>query len=106
MWRGLAVETDRPAVPKPTTSSSAYKAFLGQYEVAEFDVMITVALDGARLMIESSRGVTVELLPLSGNRFKVAGVDGQVTFVTDEKGQAPHFLGVENGREATAKKIK
>jgi hypothetical protein len=57
-------------------------------------------------MVESTRGVTVELLPLSGNRFKVAGADGQVTFVTDEKGQAPHFLCVENGREATGRKIK
>jgi Tol biopolymer transport system component len=104
--RDLAVETDRSLGPKPAASSAAYKAFLGQYEMAEFGVMVTVTLDGDRLMIESSRGVTVELLPLSGNRFKVAGVDGQVTFVTDEKGQVTHFLGVENGREATAKKIK
>ena len=64
MWRDLAVETDRPSVPKPTASSSSYKAFLGQYEMAESGAMITVTLDGARLMIESSRGVTVELLPL------------------------------------------
>lgn len=68
--------------------------------------MIAVTLDGARLMVESSRGVTVELLPLSGKRFKVAGVDGQVTFVTDVKGQAPHFIDVENVRETAAKKIK
>jgi Tol biopolymer transport system component len=101
-----AVETDRSAVPKPGASSAAYKAFLGQYEMAEFGVMLTVTLDGDRLMVESSRGVTVELLPLSGNRFKVAGVDGQVTFVTDEKGRAPYFLGMENGREATGRKIK
>jgi Tol biopolymer transport system component len=107
-WKApdLAVETDRQAGPKPAASPAAYKAFLGQYEVAEFGVTITVTVDGDRLMVESSRGVTVELLPLSENRFKVAGVDGQVTFVKDEKGQVTHFLGVENGRESTAKKIK
>jgi hypothetical protein len=102
----LAVVTDKPADHKPAASSAAYNAFLGKYEMAELGVMITVTLDGDRLMVESSRGVTVELLPLSENRFKVAGADGQVTFVKDERGQVTHFLGVENGREATGRKIK
>ncbi len=106
-WKALDpdVETGGPAVNK-TASPTDYNAFVGQYESAEFGVILTFTLEGDRLIMQSSRGSKTELLPLSGNRFKVAGVDGQVTFVKNEKGQVTHLIGIENGREATAKKIK
>ncbi len=109
-WQVVAAQNTRlpqgpsPATAATNTTSNAYDAYVGQYELAP-NLVITIIRDGNRLMSELG-GRKSELMPQSETQFSIPAANIKVTFMRDANGQVTHMIVSDNGREGQARKVR
>ena len=81
-----------------------YKNYIGRYELAP-GAILTVTLDGDRLMTQLTGQQPVEIFPETEREFFLKVVDAQVTFESDGKGPATALTLRQNGREIRGTRI-
>lgn len=82
-----------------------YRAYTGQYELGPGQV-ITITVEGDKLMGGMNGQPKVDLSALSETRFIAKAADAEVRFIKDERGEVTHLVLLLNGQEMRAKKIK
>jgi len=82
-----------------------YDDYVGQYDVNP-NFSLIISREDDRLFCQPTGQNKLELLSESGIKFHVKGVEAQITFVRDEKGQVMKLILHQSGREITANKIK
>jgi len=82
-----------------------YDDYVGQYEVNPNFSLIISREDGRLFCLPTGQN-KLELLPESGIKFHVKGVEAQITFVRDEEGKVIQLVLHQSGREISANKIK
>ena len=81
-----------------------YDRYAGEYMVAP-GLSFTVSREGDKLMFTAKGFPTVEALPESETRFYFTVVDGQASFIRNEKGEVTELVLEMNGRTLRAKKV-
>ena len=79
--------------------------YVGQYEITP-NQLVTITLEGGRLMGEMTGRPKVELSPTSETRFVIREAEAEVNFVSDEQGRVTHLLLRLNGEEMRARRIR
>jgi hypothetical protein len=82
-----------------------YDDYVGQYEVNP-NFSLIISREDDRLFCLPTGQNKLELLPESGIKFHVKGVEAQITFVRDEEGKVIQLVLHQSGREISANKIK
>jgi hypothetical protein len=103
-----AVRDDTPEKPAPVTVTvdpAIYRAYAGEYELGP-GFILTVTVEGERLMTQATGQSKVEIFPSSPTEFFLKVVDGQITFVKDASGYVTQLVLHQGGRDVPAKKIK
>jgi hypothetical protein len=87
--------------------SRIYDSYAGQYAlVLAPTVIVTITNEDGKLTATAPGQPKTELTPSSETEFFVPGVNAQLKFTKDEKGQVAGLVLNQNGRELQAKKIK
>jgi hypothetical protein len=81
-----------------------YDRYVGDYMVAP-GLSFAVTRDGDKLMFTAKGFPTVEALPESETRFYFTVVDGQASFIKNDKGDVVELVLEMNGRTLRAKKV-
>jgi D-alanyl-D-alanine carboxypeptidase len=103
-----AVRDDTPEKPAPVVVAvdpAVYRAYAGEYELAP-GFILTVTVEGDRIMTQATGQSKVEIYPSSPTEFFLKVVDAQMTFVKDESGAVIRLVLHQGGRDMPAKKIK
>ncbi len=103
-----AVRDDTPEKPAPvavTVDPAIYRAYAGEYELAP-GFILTVTVEGDRLMTQATGQSKVEIFPSSPTEFFLKVVDARITFVKDASGAVAQLVLHQGGRDMPAKKIK
>jgi hypothetical protein len=103
-----AVRDDTPEKPAPvavTVDPAIYRAYAGEYELAP-GFILTVTVEGDRLMTQATGQSKVEVFPSSPTEFFLKVTDAQITFVKDASGNVTQLVLHQGGRDVPAKKIK
>jgi len=103
-----AVRDDTPDKPAPVAAkvdTAVYRAYAGEYELAP-GFVLTVTLEGDRIMTQATGQSKVEVFPSSPTEFFLKVVDARITFVKSEAGAVTHLVLHQGGRDMPAKKIK
>ena len=106
----------RPAAVRDTTPEprartaievdpAALKAFEGEYELAP-GFILTVTVEGDRIMTQATGQQKVEIFPSSPTEFFLKVVDAQITFVKDASGAVTQLVLHQGGRDIPGKKVK
>jgi D-alanyl-D-alanine carboxypeptidase len=105
--RPPAVRNDTPETARTavTVDPSVLTAYVGDYELMP-GFVLTVTLEGDRLMTQATGQPKVEVFPSSPTEFFLKVVDAQITFVKDASGAVTQLILHQGGRDMTAKKIK
>ena len=106
--RPAAVRDNAPEAPARTAieiDPAALKAFEGEYELAP-GFVLTVTLEGGRLMTQATGQGKVEIFASSPTEFFLKVVDAQITFVKDATGVVTHLVLHQGGRDVPGKKTK
>ncbi len=83
-----------------------YDAYTGQYDVASFNVILTVTKENGRLFGDASgEGSKSELFPESETRLFDSEVGAQITFVRDDKGEVTGLIIHFRGEDHPGRKI-
>jgi hypothetical protein len=69
-------------------------------------MILTVTREGSRLMTQATGQGKIEMFPESGTKFFNEAIDGEITFVTDEKGRATELILRQGGGERRALRLK
>lgn len=77
---------------------------MGEYELVP-GFVLTVTLEGDKLMTQATGQSTIEIFPSSPTEFFLKVVDAQITFVKDATGTVTQLILHEGGRDMSAKKI-
>jgi CubicO group peptidase (beta-lactamase class C family) len=84
-----------------------YDLYAGQYAlVLAPSITVTITNEKGKLMASVPGQQKIELTPASETEFFVPGVNAQIRFTRDEKGQAVGLVLNQNGREIQAKKTQ
>ena len=86
-------------------SPQILNAYVGEYEIAPNQI-VTITLEGDKLMGVMTGQPKVELSPASETRFVVKEANAEVNFFKDEQGRVTHLILRFNGEEMRGKKIK
>lgn len=96
---------EKPAQTAVTVDPALYRAYAGEYELAP-GFVLTVTVEGDKLMTQATGQPKVEVFPSSPTEFFLKVVDAQITFVKDASGAVTHLVLHQGGRDMPAKKIK
>jgi CubicO group peptidase (beta-lactamase class C family) len=86
-------------------SPQILNAYVGQYEIAP-NLLVTITLEGDKLMGVMTGQSKVELAPASETRFVVREANAEVNFFKDAQGRVTHLILRLNGEEMRGRKIK
>ena len=103
-----AVRDDTPEKPAPAAASvdpAVYRAYVGEYELAP-GFILTVTVEGDRIMTQATGQQKVEIFPSSPTEFFLKVTNAQITFVKDASGAVTQLVLHQGGRDMPAKKIK
>ena len=106
--RPAAVRDTAPEPPARTSievDAATLNAYVGEYEIAP-GFVLTVTLEGSRLITQATGQGKVEIFPSSPTEFFLRVVDAQITFVKDASGAVTGLVLHQGGRDMPAKKIK
>ncbi len=95
-WFGHRVAEVDPAI---------YKNYVGRYQLAP-GVVATMTLENNRLYTQLTGQPRFEMFPEGERDFFLKVVDAQITFETDDSGQAIAFILHQNGQNPRAPKIE
>jgi CubicO group peptidase (beta-lactamase class C family) len=95
-------EADRPAA---TVDPAVLRSYEGEYELAP-GFLLTVTLEGGRIMTQATGQQKVEIFPSSSTEFFLKVVNAQITFVKDASGAVTQLILHQGGRDIPGKKIK
>ncbi len=95
-WFGHRVAEVDPAI---------YKNYVGRYQLAP-GVVATMTLENNRLYTQLTGQPRFEMFPESERDFFLKVVDAQITFETDDSGQAIAFILHQNGQNPRAPRIE
>jgi hypothetical protein len=79
------------------------KTYEGEYELAP-GFVLTVTVEGERIMTQATGQQKVEIFPSSPTEFFLKVVNAQITFVKDASGAVTHLVLHQAGRDIPAKK--
>ena len=82
-----------------------YDSYVGEYQLAA-TFSITITRENDRLMAQATGQEKFELVPTSETDFYLKVVPARVTFVKDAQGNVTELILTQNGRQASAKKIR
>jgi hypothetical protein len=85
-------------------SKEVLKEYIGTYQLSPTSNMI-VTLDGSKLMAQVSGAAKIQLSASSETKFFPKGVDAEIEFVKDDKGQVTHLMFRQSGREMKGARI-
>jgi CubicO group peptidase (beta-lactamase class C family) len=105
MAAGAQPEVARKDAPAAGGDSSAYAAYVGQYELPGLGIL-TISREGDKLFGQPGDGPRQELVPQSENQFDVPGANAQLSFVKGANGSVTHVVVKHSGQETQGKKIK
>jgi CubicO group peptidase (beta-lactamase class C family) len=95
-----------PKVHKTASVNPAiYDAYVGQYEAAP-QFVLSVTREKGRLFIQGTGQQKIGLYPESATKFFMKVVEGEVTFVKNEKGEVTQLIVHQSGHDTPAKRIK
>lgn len=80
-------------------------AYVGEYELAPNFVM-TVSLEGDKLMVKATGQSALEVFAETTTRFFPKEVDAKLEFFKDDSGKITHLILYQGGRETKGNKIK
>lgn len=80
-------------------------AYVGEYELAPNFVM-TVSLEGDKLMVKATGQSALEVFAETTTRFFPKEVDAKLEFFKDDTGKITHLILYQGGRETKGNKIK
>ncbi|HNU14300.1 MAG TPA: DUF3471 domain-containing protein [Chitinophagaceae bacterium] len=80
-------------------------AYVGEYELAPNFVM-TVSLEGDKLMVKATGQSALEVFAETATRFFPKEVDAKLEFFKDDSGKVTHLILYQGGRETKGNKIK
>lgn len=80
-------------------------AYVGEYELAPNFVM-TVSLEGDKLMVKATGQSALEVFAETVTRFSPREVDAKIEFFKNESGKVTHLVLYQGGREMKGNKIK
>jgi hypothetical protein len=81
-----------------------YDAYAGEYSLGP--ASFSISRDGDKLMFTVPGFPKVEAYPDSETTFYFTVIEGQVTFVKNDKGEVTELVFETNGRHVQAKRIK
>jgi CubicO group peptidase (beta-lactamase class C family) len=85
--------------------AAVLRTYEGEYELAPGFVM-TVTVEGGRIMTQATGQQKVEIFPSSPTEFFVKAVNARITFVKDASGAITQLVLHQGGRDIPAKKIR
>ncbi|MBL7723528.1 MAG: serine hydrolase [Chitinophagaceae bacterium] len=85
--------------------AAALAVFVGEYELAPNFVM-TVSLEGDKLMVKATGQSAVEVFAETTTRFFPKEIDAKLEFFKDESGKVTHLILYQGGRETKGNKTK
>jgi hypothetical protein len=85
--------------------AAVLRTYEGEYELAPGFVM-TVTVEGGRIMTQATGQQKVEIFPLSPTEFFLKVVNARITFVKDASGAITQLVLHQGGRDMPAKKIR
>ncbi len=92
---------ERTATPvKPETLAQ----YVGRYQIAP-DFILTVTLEGDRLMTQATGQNKLEAFAESETKFFLKAVDAQLTFGKDADGKVTHVTLHQGGQDRKASKV-
>jgi D-alanyl-D-alanine carboxypeptidase len=100
--RDNAPETVLKAV---AVDPAVLKTYAGEYELAP-GFILTVTVEGDRIMTQATGQQKVEIFPSSPTEFFLKVVDAQITFVKDASGAVTQLVLHQGGRDIPGKKVK
>lgn len=89
----------------PKIDPEVYEAIAGEYEIQP-DVMLSVFIEGDKLMIKAPDGTIVQLFPTSDTEYFVDITDIQVSFTKNEDGSITAGIVHMGNRDMEIKKIE
>jgi hypothetical protein len=95
---------DPPARTVITVDQAVLKTYAGEYELAP-GFVLTVTVEGDRIMTQATGQSKVEIFPSSPTEFFLKVVDAQLTFVKDASGAVTHLVLHQGGRDIQGKKM-
>jgi CubicO group peptidase (beta-lactamase class C family) len=105
-WSHEKLADEQPAqIKKANVSLQVLKSYVGEYQIAP-NQLITITLDGGKLMGAMPGQEKVELSPVSETRFVVEEANAEVRFFKNGQGQITHLILNLKGRETRAERIK
>lgn len=97
---------DAPAErPVAKVDPALYRVYAGEYELSPGFIM-TVTVEGDRLMTQATGQQKVEIFPSSDTEFFLKVVDAQITFVRNPDGTVDQLVLHQGGRDMPARKRK
>jgi hypothetical protein len=89
----VPTESERKAVE---LNPKVYDSYIGQYVLAP-NFILTITKEANQLLAQATGQPRLELFPQSETEFFFKGVDAQVTFAQNEKGEVTHLILHQNG---------
>jgi Domain of unknown function (DUF3471) len=86
-------------------AGAVLEKYVGQYQLRP-NFVITMSLDGGKLMMQPNGPQKLEMFATSENDFFLKAGNAQFTFVKDAQGQVTGLIFHLNGQDTTAPKIK
>lgn len=100
---GEVVEVPKDVVA--TADTSTLQAYVGNYQLTpEFAIVIT--RDGEQLYGQATGQSRFELFAESKTKFYLKVVEAQITFVTNDKGEAEQLILHQNGQDIPGKRVR
>jgi CubicO group peptidase (beta-lactamase class C family) len=104
------LDANVPLAPAPklhkqvSVDSKIFEGYVGTYQLAT-NYIFTITRDGDHLFAQLTGQPKAEIFPEGQRDYFYKAVDAQITFVTDDNGQATELILHQNGRDAHAKRF-
>ena len=102
------VKTNKPVVTnntEPKVDKATLSSYVGDYELSP-NFIITISLEGDKLMAQATGQAKNEIFAESPTRFFLKVVDAQLEFFKGADNKATHLVLYQNGQKIEGKKIK
>ncbi len=101
-FKGLNISVTRKLV---NVDDATLQSYTGKYAITP-KLIATVAKQGDQLTVELTNQVPIKIYPETKNKFFIKEFNGEVEFVTDDKGQVTKTIFYENGHPNEALPVK
>jgi hypothetical protein len=103
-WMDFAVDKPRARVVAQI-DPAVYERYVGRYEIMP-NMGVVITREGDKLLAQATGQVPVQLYPESETKFFLKVIEGEITFVTNDKGEATELLFTMNNQTMRARRVK